>query len=213
MQQAGCKLEEDIRTEIIMRCYVEARQPDMVLATLQDFIDGGGQVSGSGICADAEQVGLVGSRADRLLPGMCTPAVPEQPIQLGSAAKHVHTQLLRPAFPLFAPALAITALALLAMCRACICLRGAHSLDSTCLSLTQALPIMMRPALSSCIELRRECAPGIVPCTGLAILPGQPLSCCCICRLSLQSRRAAFELLSALAGVPCSHQPHSQCLC
>ena len=66
MQQAGCKLEEDIRTEVIMRCYVEARQPDMVLATLQDFIDGGGEVSGSRVLADAEQVGLVVSKAKRL---------------------------------------------------------------------------------------------------------------------------------------------------
>ena len=79
-------------------------------------------------------------------------AVSEQPVRLGGAVKHVHTQLLRPACSLFAPALAVTALTLLAMCRACLCLWGPHGLDSTRLSLTQALPIMMSPTLSSCME-------------------------------------------------------------
>lgn len=51
----------------------------------------------------------------------------------------MYTQLLQPAFLLLPPALAITALALPGMCRACICICGADSLDSTCPSLTQAL--------------------------------------------------------------------------
>ena len=84
-------------------------------------------------------------------------AVLKQLNRLGSAVKDVHTPLLRPAFPLYAPALAITALALLAMRRACIYLCGIHNPDSTCLSLTGALPILMSPARSSCIALKGVC--------------------------------------------------------
>ena len=95
MQQAGCKLEEDSRTELLMHCYVKARQPDKVLAALQDFIDGGGQVSGSRALADAEQVAwwvadltgcLVHCQACAHQPA----AVPKQSTRLGSAAKDVH---------------------------------------------------------------------------------------------------------------------------
>ena len=53
MQQAGFKLREDFRTEIIMRCYLMAQQPKMVLATLQDLVDNGGEVS-SRVPQDAE---------------------------------------------------------------------------------------------------------------------------------------------------------------
>ena len=190
MQQAGCKLEEDVRAEIIMLCYVKARQPDMVLATLQDFIDGGGQVSGSRVLADAEQVGLVDSRAKRLpcaLPGMCTPTCCCARATSSAWRRCQASKVLRPAIHLFAPALAITALALLAMCRTCICLCGAHSLDSTCLSLMQAFHFLEE---SSAVELHRA-VKGV--CTRWRALHGLGRSAGAAPELQLYARRSSQQ--------------------